>query len=310
MSTLNEREAVLRRVLHGAAETVEPRFDGLERIQARLGRPHPIAVAWAEAAWTDLRLRAQPMLQSGLEWLASAIRLAYERFGPTPERSGGRAARTLGWVRPLAALGVTVAIVAAGAYAALDAQQAIFPSSSNSLHSTGGSGKGAGSHGGSGTGSTQSNGAVGQAGSPSGTSASPNCTPGAKPSSTPASTLPSISPIQSPSVTPSPSASTGESPSPSPSASDSSSPGPALGVTDPAANSTSGSIEQASMSATGGSVIGSAALQRASPKASPSPCAKKKKRTTRNPSPLQVQRNVNTQPTTQAVGLAKLNDRA
>ncbi|HEY2313757.1 MAG TPA: hypothetical protein VGH96_09100, partial [Streptosporangiaceae bacterium] len=107
MSTLNEREAILRRALHAAAETVEPRFDGLERIQARLGRPRPVAVAWAEAAWTDLRLRAQPGLQRGLEWLASAIRLAYDRFGPTPGRPGSRAARTLVWVRPLAALGVT-----------------------------------------------------------------------------------------------------------------------------------------------------------------------------------------------------------
>ena len=132
MSTLSEREAALRRALHAAADAFEPGSDGLQRIQARLGRPRPVAVAWAEAAWLDLRLWAPAGLQAVLDRLASGARLAWQRFGPTPRRSGHRAARPLGWLRPLAALGVTVFIVAAGAYVAIDAQQAIFPSSSRS----------------------------------------------------------------------------------------------------------------------------------------------------------------------------------
>ena len=58
MSTLNEREAALRRALHAAADAFEPGSDGLQRIQSRLGRPRPIAVAWADAAWLELRLWA------------------------------------------------------------------------------------------------------------------------------------------------------------------------------------------------------------------------------------------------------------
>ncbi len=146
MSTLSEREAALRRALHAAADAFEPGSDGLQRIQARLGRPRPVAVAWAEAAWLDLRLWAPAGLQAVLDRLASGARLAWQRFGPTPRRSGHRAARPLGWLRPLAALGVTVFIVAAGAYVAIDAQQAIFPSSSRSAGSPGGS-SGAGGQG-------------------------------------------------------------------------------------------------------------------------------------------------------------------
>jgi len=71
MSTLNEREAILRRALHAAADAIEPRDDGLEHIRARLRRPRPLALAWAEAAWTDVRLRAPAGLDSWRERLLS-----------------------------------------------------------------------------------------------------------------------------------------------------------------------------------------------------------------------------------------------
>src|SRR5271165_515446 len=123
MSTQNEREALLRRALHSAADAIEPQADGLQRIQARLQRPRPLPLAWAESVWTDVRLRAPAVLQAWLERLRGATTLAWQRFGPTRGMSGSRASRTLGWLRPLAALGVTVFIVAAGAYVAIDADR-------------------------------------------------------------------------------------------------------------------------------------------------------------------------------------------
>jgi hypothetical protein len=137
MSTHSEHEAILRRALHAAANGIEPQGDGLQRIQARLRPPRPIVVAWAEAAWLDTRMRVPAILEAGLKSLRSALLLAWERFGPSRTTSG-RATRNLSWLRPAAALGVTVFIVAAGAYVAIDAQQAIFPSSISSGNSGGG----------------------------------------------------------------------------------------------------------------------------------------------------------------------------
>jgi hypothetical protein len=215
MSTLNDREAVLRRALRAAAEAVEPRDDGLERIQARLHRPRPLALAWAEAMWTDLRLQAGPVLHDWLLRLLSIIGLAWQRFGPRPRTAGGRSSRAATWLRPAIALGVTVFVVAAGAYVAINAQQAIFPSSSNSPHSTGGgSGAGGSSRGGVGS-HAQSQTATGPHAGSSGKSTSPACahpkpSGGAAPASSGTtgasqSTSPSSSPSGSPSGSTSPS---------------------------------------------------------------------------------------------------------
>jgi|SRR5215472_8818206 len=174
MSTLNERDAV-RRALLGAVESIEPRADGLQRIQARLRAPSPLALAWAGAVGTDLRMRVPAAGQGLLEWLRSVISMAWERFGPRSGMSGSRTSRTLAWLRPAAALGVTVFIVAVGAYVAIDAQQAMFPSSSNSAHSNGGApGTGGGSHHGGGP-KSQGPSALGSA------SASPKATPTCRP---------------------------------------------------------------------------------------------------------------------------------
>jgi hypothetical protein len=217
MSTLSEREAALRRALHAAADAFEPGSDGLQLIQSRLGRPRPLAVAWAEAAWLDLRLWAPAGLQAVLDRLASGARLAWQRFGPTPRRPGHRASRPLGWLRPLAALGVTVFIVAAGAYVAIDAQQAIFPSSASSAGSSGG-GSGTGGHAKGGPGTTESH---TQSPLGSGTfnpTSATTCKPkAAKPRRAASPSTSSSAPAQSstPTVTPSTSSTDGPSPSPS-----------------------------------------------------------------------------------------------
>jgi hypothetical protein len=44
-----DNEEPLRRLLHEAADSVQPGADGLERIRARLTRPRPAVVAWATA---------------------------------------------------------------------------------------------------------------------------------------------------------------------------------------------------------------------------------------------------------------------
>ncbi len=154
MSTLSEREAILRRALHAAADGIEPGGDGLQRIQSRLGRPRPLrdGLGRGRRGRTCI-LRAPGGLQS-----ASSSGWPTRRGSPGsasgPTSGDGRAAARpapLSWLRPLAALGVTVFIVAAGAYVALDAQQAIFPSSASSANSPGGNtGSGGGAGGGSG----------------------------------------------------------------------------------------------------------------------------------------------------------------
>ncbi len=264
MSTLNEREALLRRALHAAAEAIEPHGDGLERIHARLHRPRPLAVAWAEAAWTDVRLRAPAGLESWIERLLGVIGLAWDRFGPR-RTSGRRGTRSLGWLRPLAALSVTVFIVAAGTYVAIDAQQAIFPSSSKLPHGNGGGTGGGGSVGGSGSTNAQSPSAFGVGPSRGSTKAS--CKQ-AKPASSGApSPSPSIAQTQSPSPTPTPSDSSSGTPSPSPSDTDSSSP-PATGATAPA-DQLSGATQSP------GATVRHTVGRSATPKATQSPCPKK-----------------------------------
>lgn len=82
MSTASEREVALRRALMSAAAQVEPAPGGLERIQARLGRPHPLPVAWLFAAWTGLVMRAPDAMAAMRRSAASALQLVADRFGP------------------------------------------------------------------------------------------------------------------------------------------------------------------------------------------------------------------------------------
>ena len=134
MSTLNEREAVLRRALLAAAEQVEPAGDGLERIHARMRRPRPLGIAWIEAVSTDLFLRRPVFLQTAFEQVARAGRLAWERFAPRTEPG---TQRPLNWMRPLAAMSVSVFVIAVGAYVAFSGSSSFFRDGSNSSQSHG-----------------------------------------------------------------------------------------------------------------------------------------------------------------------------
>lgn len=271
MSTQNEREAALRRALHAAADGIEPRADGLQRIQARLRPPRPLALAWADAIWTDVRFRVPSLLQEWLEQLLAAFSLVWQRFGPRPRHASERRSRARSWLRPVAALGVTVFVVAAGAYVAIDAQQAIFPSSSNSAHSNGGGGgAGPGSQGNPG-GSAQSQAVSGPYSGHSGTAKTPSCRP-TKPSGGGPAASGSAGTSQSASPSTSPTGSS--SPSPTPTVSNSSSPNPsgtATGATalGPGAGSTSPGVA---------ALANPAILARSSVlNVTPSPCARKKR---------------------------------
>ena len=274
MSTFTDREEFLRRALRAAVDGIEPGADGLQRIQRRLGRPRPLALAWAEAVWTDVLLRAPGGFQSALEWVVRVAQLAWERFGPTTRTGGGRAARTMRWIRPLAALGVSVSIVAVGAYVALDAQQAIFPSTASSAQSSGGQpGSGGGVGGGAGSATTKKSSPVGGIIPFPGTTASRNCTSG-KPSASPSPGVGSITP---PSPTPSTSASDGGTDSPSTSTSDAPSPNPSGSASTAPAD---GPTTSASTPTAGGS--SSAGTSKApKPGGSSSPCGRRT--VTRNP---------------------------
>jgi hypothetical protein len=273
MSTLSEREAALRRALHAAADAFEPGSDGLQRIQARLGRPRPVAVAWVEAAWLDLRLSAPAALQSVLDRIAGGGRLAWQRFGPTPRRPGHRASRSSSWLRPLAALGVTVFIVAAGAYVAIDAQQAIFPSSSSSAGSSGGS-SGQGGQANGGLGGANSHGQSPFGATSTGAAPSPSCKTvkrrGASPSSSQSNPQ-----VQSSSPSPGPDSSSTGTGSLSPSTGDSSSTD--AGSVAPTDSSDSGASPGPGSLAPSSGVTSTAPASTRSlaPKASMSPCASK-----------------------------------
>jgi hypothetical protein len=235
VSTGNERD-MLRRAMQ-LADGIEPRGDGLQRIQAKLRPPRPLAVAWAEGSWTYLRTRVPAAFEAFVEVLRSVASLAWERFGPRRSTSGGRAARTLGWLRPAAALGVTVFIVAAGTYIAIDTQQGISPSASNAVRSTGGGGgAGGGSQGNGGGTNAQGQSTLGS-GSSTGPKASPTCRTakpaGAKPSASQPGQIQSTSPSASPSDS-----SGGVSPSPT--TTDSSTPTPGATDTGQASLSTAG----------------------------------------------------------------------
>lgn len=282
MSTLSEREAYLRQALHAAVDGIEPHPGGLERIRARAGRPRPVPLAWAEAVWTDVRLQAPGALRTLLEQTLGVLGAAWERFGPRRGMPGGRTARTLSWLRPVAALGAMVFIVAAGAYVAINAQQAIFPSSSNSLH-TAGNGVGAHHHRAGRSGNARSQPATG-AGNPSnGTSTSASCRPTRAGSGSPS---PSRSTGQSQSPSPTPSASSPGTPSPTPSVS---------GTANPTSSTSAGTATTAVTKA-------GARSRPAAASPTTSPCPRRKK-ASHTPTPVAAG---DIPPV--AIGLGRLND--
>jgi hypothetical protein len=228
VSTLSEREAALRRALQNAAASIEPAPDGLERIQARLQRPRPLAIAWLEAAWTDFYLRARAGLQTAGPLLAQGMRHVWQRFGPDSVPDRGRALR---WLRPLAALSLAVFVVAAGTYVGLNGST-LFTVGTGANSRTLGSG--ATSPVGTGRGKPEgSSASPGPASSqPQSSATTPECTKTPKPahykaptsstSSSPSSTAPPSSPPTSPSPTP-----TSPSPTPTDDTSPTTTPNPA-----------------------------------------------------------------------------------
>jgi hypothetical protein len=135
MSAQYEHESFLRAALHAAADTLDPRADGLDLIRTRLNRSSP-ALLRARAMWNEIFMRAPAALQDGSYWLASTIRDACVRFDRaiTPGRHRSRAQS---WLRPVAVMAVTLFIVAAGTYTAITASNFIFPSNSGSQSSSG-----------------------------------------------------------------------------------------------------------------------------------------------------------------------------
>jgi hypothetical protein len=272
MSTVNERE-MLRRALQ-LADGIEPRADGLQRIHAKLRPPRPLAVAWADGAWTYLRMRVPAAFEAFVEVLRNLAGLAWERFGPSRGASAGRASRTLGWLRPAAALGVTVFIVAAGTYFAINTQQGISPSASNAVRS--GSGTGAGGGQGSGSGASAQGRSTLGSGSSARPTTSPTCLPSKSSTAAPAASgqtgqIQGTSPSASPTDT-----SSGASPSPS--VPDSSTPTPGASNTGQTGMSTNGTDIPAvgSSSAAVATLTSRSVLARSSAKPSSLPTCSKK----------------------------------
>jgi hypothetical protein len=216
MNTPADHEAYLRAALHAAADSLEPRGDGLERIRARL-HARPRVVAWLLAAVDALRLRVPAALPDSFYRLGAGFLAAWERFSPATA-PGKHRSRTQGLLRPLAGMAAVMFIVAAGAYVAISVSTAVSPSSQSSHPRSGQPGPAGPAAAPS---QSPSQPASGSVPAPGHTSASPSCSSTASPG-------PSASPSCQASASPQPSesASVSPSPSPSPSPTDTSSPTP------------------------------------------------------------------------------------
>jgi hypothetical protein len=227
MSPHGEPEAALRHALRAAAESIEPGADGLDRIKARLRPPRPLPIAWAEAIWSRLAMRMPEAIQSACLAMSQALRQAWDRFAPPPRSEGDRAgnrSRSLGWLRPLAAMVVAIFIVAAGAYAAIEVPAVISTTGGTpSQHAHGNKGHSGGTNSHGGTASTRSGG-LGQtppasthkiSGSPCNKTLQPSSSSSSSASSPSSSTSPSPTTSASGSPTPTPSSSASSSPNPS-----------------------------------------------------------------------------------------------
>jgi hypothetical protein len=262
MSTASEREAALRRALLRAAEQIEPAPGGLERIQVRLRRPRPALLAWIEAAWTALVMRAPDVIEAVRRRSVNVARLVWERFGP--KSAPGPGPHRLSWVRPLVAMSVAVFVLGGGVYVALQ-------SVSSTISPTNGVAPGAPAGGASHTGSRGPSGSHGttdgqasrssRPSAPSSPRPSTSCTPRtAAPFKT--STVSPDSPIDSSTPAPTTSSPTTTTTSPSPSPSDTGSPAPSDSTTPSSGGSAStpdaGTATENPASAGGSAVNGTA----------------------------------------------------
>lgn len=205
MSAPSEHEAYLRAALRAAADSLEPRGDGLELIRTRLQHARPRAVIWLLAAWDALWLRAPAALQDAVYRVSAVLWAAWDRFGPA-QAPGKHRSRTQSMLRPLAAMGVVMFIVAAGTYVAIDISTAVSPSSSNLNPGNGPAGT---NKGGAQASSTPDRSGLGSGAGFHSSSPSPTCSPTTTPpasSSAPVSPNPSASssPTDTPTPTPTP----------------------------------------------------------------------------------------------------------
>lgn len=227
----------LRRVLHEAADRVQPTDDGLDKIRHSLTRPRPVLLAGIMAAWAT----AAHWASSGLHTLVAFLRTV---FGATPESQHAGPTGTPRWRRPWAGtalaalLAATVAV--AGVFALTPALRQSLPGivvGSRAVPGGAPAGRNAPKvkgHGGQLTpGSAAGTGPHRPPGWASAGAPCPAATPAPSPSATPAvspsqaaCTSPPTSPGQSAGPSPSPSPSPSESPSQSASPSPSPSPSP------------------------------------------------------------------------------------
>ena len=291
MSTLqHDYEAILRRSLHAAGDSVEPAGDGLQQIRARLRKPRPFVVAWLLA---DCEL-ARPLfsaVEAAADWYlqvlrrsGDALRPFAERFGPA--RTGaGRGLARLGWLRPAAAMAMAIFVVATGVFAALELPQVSETGALQLpfLHTSSSAGSGGRPRvNGSATllpglllpgGSlAPGSGGIGSSAScspsPGGNKHSPAASPSTSPSSTPSSS-PSQSPSQSASPTPTTTPSSTPSVTPTPTGSATSDPGV---TSTPGSAEAAGAIALTSPSPGPSTMAPGLQVPQPYPSASPTPC--------------------------------------
>ena len=99
-------EDFVRGALHAAVDSVEPTYNGLERIRARLTPPRPLPVAWLIVVCSWVASHARGGLDSVSAWLQTVPRL--------PGRPGGAGERlqATGHQRPLERLGLVATVAA------------------------------------------------------------------------------------------------------------------------------------------------------------------------------------------------------
>jgi hypothetical protein len=272
---------VLRQALHAAAESIEPAGDGLERIRARI-RPAPMLSLATAAAWcSGLSVRLTSWAEPAIDFFWAAV----DRFRPSegPEHARVR----YGWLRPVAAMGTAIFVVAAGAFAVMTLPGAISSSPISLPWTThDGSSQTAGSSGLAGTGAPLPSGAAssGLPGvlpgaptatsscRPSGSTGTKSAAPSHSPSSAPATTPPASTTPPTTTTTPPVSTSPTDTPT-SPSTSDSTTP-------DPGSAGTPTTSVQTPAADTGGQDGADAMAQAAfvvpSKSQAPPPCGKKK----------------------------------
>jgi hypothetical protein len=212
-----EFDEVLRRALRGAADSIEPGGDGLERIRARLSMPRPLPIAWLMTGYADAVMRLRSALEGGIAWLRAVpgsgqpgdgrcrhgydqVRRALSALAP------GHLAQRYGWLRTVA-IASAVVVAGAGGYGLTQLRSAvsdtggvvILPLPGGGSHTKGGSPD---SKGGKPIGGPSGSASAGSGQHHAQPSSSASCAPGTThPHATPS---PTVGPTGTPTPTPTP----------------------------------------------------------------------------------------------------------